>query len=329
MVPAVFNHVMKKRIGILTHAADLDGVGSAVLLANLHPDDHVDVRFTEYADMEAKIQEFENLDMLYISDLSFKTADIMDHVRLPKEKVLIFDHHASSKPIFDQIDDRAKIYFDASGKKCTVDLIWDYIQLQSAKLHFGKNLRHLVEATHSIDLWIKNVRDGDLLSDIISMIGPEKTFELLMEDNHRCYEEHFTIGMRKSVELAEEKRQYALAMAMNSHSIVQPFLNEDVKLIVAFTHGYQSDVGNSFLQQHSLAWVVLYDLGKGSASYRTNGYTIAKYKISAKTIAEHFGGGGHPEAAGSPMPNQVGQVGTNQYAVWIADLIKEMRHDNA
>ena len=299
----------------VSHAADLDGVASAILLTHYIQAKFKTtpkVLFANYDDVGDVLDEaLKTATHLWISDLSIRNLDLASKLaHFNSDTLYFFDHHADTIPFVEAIKDNATICFDSSGNKCAADLIWEYIS--SENFDSKESLEYLKKATRSRDLWINDTPEGASLSAVIAMLGPEKVYQHLMEGIHRVYRSNFTDLMEFCVHVADNGVNNAKNLARAS--MIKYFYTPDspkscaagLSVIAAFTTGCQSEVGDMFLTEIPRAMVGLINLETLTLSFRTTKDVIGQLGFGVNSIAQTIdGGGGHTYAAGAPLSKEI------------------------
>lgn len=310
----------KQKHVVISHADDLDGVASAILLSHLIQDKYTEtpeVKFANYDNVNDIVGESAKYAThLWISDLSIRNCDLVDDLRsFDADHLFFFDHHMDTQQFVDTISNQATVCFHCTGEKCAADLIWEYM-LDNLSVFaidkYGKALGHLVKATHSRDLWVNDVEEGSTLSAVIAMLGPETSYQHLMEDITRVYSDKFTLLMNFCIKVADDSVTKAknTANATKRRYFYQPdsplSKAAGLTVITAYTFGCQSEVGDMFLQENSRTMVGLVNLEKLTLSFRTTKDAIQALGFGVNEIAKTIeGGGGHTYAAGAPANTEV------------------------
>lgn len=333
----------KQKHVCLTHSADLDGVASAVLLTyyiEAKFKTTPKVLFSNYDNFGDVLEDaLQDVTHLWISDLSVRDLELVDKLtKFTPETFYFFDHHADTEPFVQKIADIATVCFDSSGNKCAADLIWEYISPCLFKHDFRdcpdydtfSSLKHLTKATHSRDLWINDVPEGESLSAVIAMIGPDKTYECLTTNPSRAIRDNFTELMEFCVHLAEDGVNHAKNLAQKS--MIKYFYAPDspkscvagLSVIAAFTTGCQSEIGDMFLTETPRAMVGLINLEALTISFRTTKDVISQLGFGVNTIAKTIeGGGGHTFAAGAPLSKEILMQGPKALLALMLSAIDE------
>jgi len=302
-----------KKVSIVSHRADLDGVASAVLAAEFVMSRHgippEKVIFADYEDAKTAIARAAiDADELWILDLSIREPNIAEFFKhIPRESVFYFDHHNSSVPTVEAWDSAASIYFDDSGNYCTADLLYEAAGNVAPRFAKTPVYDQLVAATHSRDLWVNDVREGALLTDAIAILGAQAVYQELIEQPSSAFETKFPKLFQEAVIIADNQREAAMAMANNTKMSIP--VKPGCNLVYAITTGYQSEVGHMILQQYPGSYAIMFNLSNLTGSIRCDKDTAAANGIGANNIASLFaGGGGHPYAAGFPLTTDMSRV---------------------
>lgn len=299
---------------IVSHAADLDGVTSAVVvdeLLRLHCRESIDVVFANYDDALSLIQEHApKYDEIWITDLSWKPGSpLMESLaHIAPENRWLVDHHASSAEMMEVWKGQANILFDPRGAKCAADLCWDracevfreMLGENAPSVHF-ETLQALVKATHSRDLWVQDDPMGNILTDVLTEIGPYAMFRQMQRPLLQLDVDLFPAEWQRAIAKAARAREKSCKVAERSLSEVR--VNDAPALMVCLSLGHSSDVGHHLLSTRGLGWVAMICPGASTISFRTNQETIDRTGVAVNDIAArmHPEGGGHPCAAGCPL----------------------------
>lgn len=297
------------KVNIVSHRADLDGVSSAVLASevayakNGTPPD--EVFFADYDDAREIIARAAiGADELWILDLSIKDPGLSAFFsHIPKSRVYFFDHHVSTRPTTQAWSDKATIFFDDTGSKCTADLVYANAKKIAPNFSKTKEMTQLVAATHSQDLWIRDVREGSLLSDCVAVLGANAVYRELLESPRSAFEENFPPKFQEAVVASDARRAASLDMARKT-MVKNPVRGAQIGYALGL--GYESETADAILGEGGVQYVVLFNILRGSASIRSRPEVVASVGIGCNEFASLFGGGGHPCAAGFSLFSDFG-----------------------
>jgi oligoribonuclease NrnB/cAMP/cGMP phosphodiesterase (DHH superfamily) len=295
---------------LITHT-DLDGVVCAILykMAFGHESVVEYVNYDKISDTlirlcasyleEGKegVELPEKPDTLHITDISPQgdlapqAIELLDRVSREKRlRVQLFDHHASSRPMntYDWVHHR----LDVCGAKNYFDWLRDEKFLGDG----GKALNDLVNLTDIRDRWVASdpmfERSKDL-NALLTFFGKEAFVS-------RCLEVLPTDVVWAHIDIIKamrEKEDDAITKLLEVGPVIemQDFEGRNFALLVA--SGNVSEICQRVLQQRaSIDYVaaILPDVNAVSLRSRDDGPDVAK-------LANVFGGGGHPHAAGFQM----------------------------
>lgn len=293
-------------IAIVSHADDLDGVASAVLidyhLKNIYDVNPV-VFFTNYNDMQKTIVDVsDKFNEVWISDLSFSDVEFLQNLIKyhPHTKFMIFDHHSSTRECYEKFKDEIYYFgFVDDGSKCATDLVFEYIQKRQCIL--TEYPQRLTELAHSRDLWIKNLPIGDELNDAVLIMGPYHAFNEIKNNLHNVVYGKYTPTIELAVNIAKQQLKDSIEIAKNTLCSTYTLINNvNLKLYAVVCNYNASDVADYFIKSYngSNIIVALLNYKDNRVSFRTNKTTVDNTGITAKYFAQLFNGGGHNYAAG-------------------------------
>lgn len=301
------------KVSIVSHRADLDGVASAVLASELvmarHGIPPEQVLFADYEDAKTVIARAAiDADELWVLDLSIREHNIAEFFKhLPAESVFYFDHHNSSVSTVEAWSDRVSIYFDDSGDYCTADLLYEAALDIAPRFIKTPAFDQLVSATHSRDLWVNDVNEGELLTNAIMILGPQAVYQELIECPESAFEAKFPKLFQEAVTISKKQREASTSLAFNTQMSID--VNSNCTLIYSLVHGYQSEIGHAFISQKPNTYAIMFNISNLTASVRCSRETAENTGVGANTIASLFsGGGGHVYAAGFPLTPDMSRV---------------------
>ncbi len=291
------------RIKLFTHT-DLDGVGCAVVAHHFFGE-NVDVAYCDYHNVNGKVSALLDdqlalgmYDVIYVTDISVNeevgeriNADVSSMSRI----WCLLDHHATAEWMNKY--QWAGVVVESQGiKRSGTDLFfrwlagWNYVD--------GGNIREFVEAVRSYDTWYW-AKTGDQaakdLNDLFWLIGRDRFVERFTVDPSVA----LTHTERLLLEIERERINAYITgkvRQLTTHSIGGHTVG------IVFADRYQSELGNHIVTERAdIDFVAMIDPAK-SVSYRTDG------KVNVGLFAQIYGGGGHKNAAGSPVSDVVRQT---------------------
>lgn len=257
-----------------------DGFGAALAAWTVLGDDaeyRGVARFNEYPDDVARRD-------VYVLDFTF-TREVMERLGREAASLTVLDHHASStvrlagyRPLC-----CGKVHLDVERSGAV--LAWEHF-------HPGKPLPYLYQCIQSRDLWRWDV-PGDRA--FLSWLDTQPmTFTAWRQVLQATPEELSVIGEQGA---AMEVKYQALCREMAEQA--KPLVLDGHEGLVAnVPHAFASAVGHLLYERcgtFGLIWSITPDRML-RCSLRS------KAPFDARLIAEKFGGGGHPQAAGFALP---------------------------
>lgn len=289
-------------IKLFTHT-DLDGVGCAIL-AKLAFGEEVDISYCNYDDINESVLDYLNnnddsLSYIYITDIRVNedVAKLLDE----RGGVCLLDHHPTALELNKYTWCKVMVE-DLNGVKTSgTKMFYHWLGMNgcfSDELENNKALGRFAELVRDYDTWRWSEfgEDGVIckqVNDLMYLYGRDKFITWCISEIHdevfpRLYavDELLLNTKQKEIdEYIEEKNEQLFASPMCGR--VCGFV---------FAEKYVSELGNRLCKMHpEIDYVAMIDMGNKTVSYRT-----VKDDIDlGKDVAQLFGGGGHPKAAGS------------------------------
>lgn len=289
-----------EKILIITHDADMDGMGPAILGNIVF--NNLDIIYTNPDDLEEILIDLINSKKyleykeIFITDLGLRNNcyDIINNTL--KDRLLHFDHHQTDKEY-----PWSTVIIDVNGfKPSATSIFYDYLlnRFNDNIILRNDSTKELVEAIRSYDTYqfketgnmtgykltnvFVNIERSILLKSILDRLyNNSKHFELTNEEieiSNKCDKE------------LEDYLKYC-----DDTLIRIKFLGYNVGLSIS--NKYRSSVGNLLSEKYKyeLDFILIADYTRESFSIRTVN------NINVGDIAATLGGGGHEKAAGFPM----------------------------
>lgn len=296
-------------IYLFTHT-DLDGVGCAVL-AKLFFADEPCITYCDYGDIDYKVKTLlDNVEILQSEDKIFIT-DISISKELAKRieasslkcEIKLFDHHATAEPLneFSWCKVRATDEED-HDLTCGTKMFYDYLVHQYGDL-YKDSLCDFVDFVCQWDTWSwKNTGDqgriAKYMNDLLDIRG---RYDFINHFVHQfqtkgyCYYDEIDkmlleIRKKEIQEYIHEKSQ----QMQNAHW-------GEYNVGIVFADRFISELGNQLCELYpEIDFVAMINIANQKVSYRT-----ISDDINLGVFAQHYGGGGHPKAAGSQFTEDV------------------------
>lgn len=288
--------MIDKKILLISHIADEDGI-TPIILANLVFKE-VDTILLNPGEVDEKL--IENLDKyeeIYITDLSIteNLASKIEENEHYKTTIKLFDHHQTSLPLSKY--SFVKVVTESNGRKeCGTSLFYNYLlTISNNKLLKKESTKGLVEEVRLIDTYdFKNEEDkrAKNLDYLFSILGRENYItyftDYIKENDTFAYNEreNFLIKLQKDKvdNYITQKEKETMFVNIDGHEVATVYAEE-----------YRSILGNYLTEKYPVDFAVIINISKG-VSYRGNGI------VDLSAFASSYGGGGHKNASGSPIP---------------------------
>lgn len=311
---------MAHRNLVISHVADIDGMGGAILGKLFDPT--IDIILVDVHELEKTVtdlmrnmgyQQYENI---FIVDLPIRGTLInaINNNLDFSSRVVHFDHHSSDYSSA-QYSWSTVIHERNGHKPCGTTLFHEYLV---AKYPDNELLKHeytldLIETIRSYDTWdwakTKNLKARDLTYLFIQMsieMGPEMGIDKFIEKYFLKIWEMYHQGIKSAkFNFSEEEQKLidALIEDIKNHieACDEKIIRETIdgyNVGILATRKYRSDVGNVLSERHKeeLDFIIMLDFERDRVSLRTVN------DIDLGMWAKQYGGGGIPKSAGMDIP---------------------------
>lgn len=295
------------KIKLYTHN-DLDGVGCAVL-AKLAFQEEVIINYCNYDEIDDKIMEQllyrGNKDVIFITDISVSEEVAGEIERISPKSTKLIDHHGTAAWLnkyswarvvekeYNEVEKRDQI---TSG----TSLFYEFLQ-EMGVLQPTDALDDFTETVRRYDSWewknVYNDSHPQQLNSLLYLLGRWKFVQRFTKNPDTT----FTKSEQLLLEI--EERQTQQYINNKRKELIETSLNVEgasYNIGVVFAEQKISDLGNILSEENQhLDFIMIPNLGRNSVSFRG-----CKDEINLGEIAKHFGGGGHPKAAGAKLEDR-------------------------
>ena len=300
---------------LFTHN-DFDGVGCAILAKlafdNEFDDELIDIEFCNYGDIDQKVEEYFNSGLEYqchITDiriseeLASKIDDSMNDIDNGCASYKLFDHHATALNLNKfgwckvQIEDE-ETHILTSG----TEIYYNWL-VENGYLNKCDILDRFVEVVRDYDTWrwASLGEEGVIckqVNDLLYLYGKEKFIRWCMSEIHDCVFPRLYASDELVLKIKQKEIDDYISHK-DKHLVVGNLCGKTCGFV--FSDKYASELGNKLCQMHpELDLIAMIDMD-GLISYRS----IKDDIDLGKDIAQVFGGGGHPKAAGSRFSKEI------------------------
>ena len=289
-------------IKLFTHT-DLDGVGCAIL-AKLAFGEEVDISYCNYDDINENIMNYLNnnddsFSYIYITDISVneEVSKLLDK----RIGVVLLDHHPTALELNKYTWCKVMVE-DLNGIKTSgTKMFYHWLGMNgclSDELENNKSLSRFAELVRDYDTWRWSElgEDGVIckqVNDLMYLYGRDRFITWCISEIHdevfpKLYAADELLLNTKQKEIDEYIEE------KNEQLFTSPMCGRVCGFV--FAEKYVSELGNRLCKMHpEIDYVAMINMGNKTVSYRT-----VKDDIDlGKDVAQLFGGGGHPKAAGS------------------------------
>lgn len=291
------------KIGLITHIADPDGA-FPIILAKLVFDD-IDVFSVEVSDVDKTLEDLikkqEDYEHIYIVDvnMSKEMAEKIDKDAQLREKVLVFDHHASNLSLnqysFIQVVDERD-----GHKECGTSLFYVYLkETYSKEVLYKQALGTMIEYVRendTFDFVDSNKEMAIAFRSLYDIYGRERYIEhyyqYILENDTFFFTETekllITLDQEKVERYVKEKLEHVKFATI-----------EGMRVGIAFAEQNRSVLGHAMAEKLDIDIAIVINVDR-SISYRAD-----KEEVDVTPLARLYGGGGHKHAGGSPLPKDL------------------------
>jgi len=296
-------------IKLFTHT-DLDGIGCAIL-AKLAFGENINISYCDYSNINDEIEKLmrkkETISECHITDISIKEelAEKINH-SINSQNIQLLDHHPTALNLNKYNWCRVKIQNDFTEIKTSgTELYYNWL-ISHIYLKNNDTLLTFVQAVRDYDTWRwAELGDSGIickqLNDLFGILGRDdfiswsmkkirkKSFPELSETDLLLLK----LKQREIDEYIKEKEQTMLPRKISGYNVG-----------IIFADKYVNEMGNKLYKKHpELDFIMIIDMD-GKISCRTMREDIDLGKL----MADLFGGGGYPKAAGAPIKDEIKDV---------------------
>ena len=294
-------------VRLFSHS-DLDGIGCGILAQLAFGKDNVEISYCDYDNIDSTVKEYLETEQddtipIYITDIRVneEVAELLDK----RGGVVLLDHHPTALGLNKYPWCKVMVE-DLNGVKTSgTKMFYHWLGgCLNEELKTNEALSRFAELVRNYDTWRWSElgEDGVIckqVNDLMYLYGRDKFITWCISEIHdevfpRLYsadELLLSTKQREIDEYVEEK---------NEQIIFSELCGRECGFVFAEKH--VSELGNRLCKMHpEIDFIAMIDMGTKTVSYRT-----VKDDIDlGKDIAQLFGGGGHPKAAGSEFSDNV------------------------
>ena len=275
----------------------------------------VDIEFCNYDDINDKVEEYFNnhLDYeydCYITDISInkelarKIDDCITETNI-LTNYRLFDHHATALDLNEFYWCKVRTEdVETDIKTCGTELFYKWL-VEFGYLNQCDILDRFVEVVRDYDTWRwaepELGEEGiicKLVNDLLYIYGREKFIKWCISEIHDCVFPRLYASDELVLKIKQKEIDDYIKYK-NEQLIIDDLCGKTCGFV--FAEKYASELGNKLCKMHPELDLVAMINMDGIISYRSNKDDIDL----GKEIAQVFGGGGHPKAAGSQFSREL------------------------
>ena len=300
-------------IKLFTHV-DLDGIGCAILakiaFAQKHVYDTVEIEYCERGnDINEKVRKFLNEDIhcqnynrVFITDLSV-SDELAKEIDEHYDNFYLLDHHPTALSLNKYNWGKVQVKNEIKNINTSgTELYYNWL-IDNHYLYNSEVLNRFVELVRDYDTWrwAELGENGIIckkVNDLLHLYGIEKFTTWCVSEIHDCVFPRLYAADELILNIKQSEID-AYIEEKDAQMIVFDIAGYNCGIV--FAEQYFSELGNKLCKMHpEIDFVAMIDMGNKDISYRT----IKEDINLGQGIAAILGGGGHPKAAGSPIPNK-------------------------
>ena len=271
---------MKKTLCIY-HKNCADGTGAAWAVYHALGDRHVDYVACQHGDPHPDVTGYHHVLMV---DFSFKRPVLLE-IASQVITVTVIDHHDTAERELVELPDNVEVNFDM--RRSGAVMAWDYFNA-GAPRPTPQLLKHVQDR----DLWAWDLPGtAEVLEALFSRPLTIETFQELIDTDPGC-----TQLYNEGQSLLRKKRGEVQALAQY---VVWDMIEGYEVPVVNAPWMFASDLGHELLQRYPEApFAGTFMVCPGKQIRFSLRSDDGPNRVKVNAIAEQFGGGGHPNAAG-------------------------------
>ena len=297
-------YLPRKKVRLFTHN-DLDGYAAYITARCYFPKEDIFVEYCTHENIDDRLEHFMKtinygVDYVFITDIAMKRNETADKIAIcdvlmNDVTVKLLDHHEDALFLNDY--PFARIEIERNGEFiCGSMLFYDYL---INELHFPQN--------DTLAQWLKLVNDYDtwLWEDKYNYELPKLWNELFFfYERNQFVENTLKKIQRKNLEFSNTEKMYLdLEHGKQKQYVKSRVKNSSLKNIlgykcaIAFGEQYINELATGLYEEYPESEIQIIITGK-NISYRCRNKDLY---IDLNEFASNFNGGGHKNAAGSPV----------------------------
>jgi oligoribonuclease NrnB/cAMP/cGMP phosphodiesterase (DHH superfamily) len=294
----------ERTIEVISHGPScLDGVMAAAAVRRFYQGLRVRLTLAANGDSDRIIQELKPRtggggDEIWITDLSWTLPETAAHLNVLAQdgtRVFWIDHHRtavsrSNAPEFKVAFAGRVLSEEYSAAKLTFNFLREMARDSSDhdRSWSCESFRPFVELADDHDRWIHRIPGSADWALAVQTLGGIESYREII----RLHEPVMSRKLKAALESGRSAMGKSLEVA--NATLVERPLGNGLRVRSACCIGYSSEVASKLYEGQNRTIIALFDLRSLGVSLRRS----ADCAVDLSELAQHFGGGGHPAAAG-------------------------------
>lgn len=307
-----------KKFKLFTHT-DMDGIGCSILAILAFGKENIDIEYCNYDDVNEKVSEFlmsrevNTYEKVFITDISVNedVAKGIDIANRQFTSFVLLDHHPTALELNKYDWAKVEIMLNEKEKTSGTRMFYDWLiknDFITTDTGYSKDydmILDFVEIVRKYDVWqwkAENILEPKQWNDLLYIMGRDEFIESIIY-RLKMYDVFDFCNFDLKLLQYEQRKIDKYIESKDKEIIVKDIVIYEVKDVLEYKFGiifgeqYHSELGNRLCELHpELDFIVIINMSK-AISYRSVGNKIDL----GKNIASVYGGGGHPNSAGSPI----------------------------
>ncbi len=294
----------ERTIQVISHGPScLDGVMAAAAVRRFYQGLRVHTTLAANGESDRVIQDLKpqmgsRCDEIWITDLSWTSRETAEHLNAfarDGTRVFWIDHHRtavsrSNAPEFDVTFAGRVLSEEYSAAKLTFNFLRQMARDRGDEGHLRsyESFQPFAELADDHDRWIHHVPGSADWALAVQTLGGIESYREII-----CLREPImSRKLKAALEIGRGAMDKSLEIA--NATLVERPLGNGLHVRSACCIGYSSEVASKLYEGQNRTIIALFDLRSLGVSLRRS----ADCGVDLSELAQHFGGGGHPAAAG-------------------------------
>jgi oligoribonuclease NrnB/cAMP/cGMP phosphodiesterase (DHH superfamily) len=296
----------ERRVTVVSHGPNcLDGLTCAVVARRYFTGRRFEPVFASIREIDDVLRGYEPThpddEELWITDISWRDSSTDLHLQTLVERGLLLywvDHHKTA------IDRRAEGKLDVPYTEFVLDdsyaasrLLFEHLTARAAERGETKPdlfaLRNLVMLADDVDRWVLAVKGSRELALAVRAMSQQAAYRALLSMDSSL---EYPPEIARALARVEGELATTFAMAKATRHVTE-LPSRDIVVVAAECDGYAGEIADRWKMDFERAVFALYDHRSDGISFRRT----PDCTVDLSRLADAFGGGGHPAAAGCQL----------------------------